>query len=115
MTKLTEVSVAGITVPAGKAEIIVFDAALPGFGVRKLVSGRATYMVKYEIAGRQLAAVGSSADADPQVPTTWFHCSIWRPFLRPDLACSLGQRAQAPSRSAVAPTVTHVHRPQAAP
>lgn len=53
MTKLTEVSVAGITVPAGKAEIIVFDAALPGFGVRKLVSGRATYMVKYEIAGRQ--------------------------------------------------------------
>lgn len=53
MPKLTEVFVAGIAVPEGKAEIIVFDAALPGFGVRKLVSGRATYMVKYEMGGRQ--------------------------------------------------------------
>ena len=34
--------------------------------------------------------------------TGQFLCSIWRPFLRPDLAIALSRRAQAPSRSAVA-------------
>ena len=52
MAKLTEGMVAKIRVPAGARDVQVFDDALPGFGVRKFDSGKASYFVKYSI-GRQ--------------------------------------------------------------
>jgi hypothetical protein len=52
MAKLTESALARITVPPGKRDILTFDDSLPGFGVRKFDTGRASFFVKYSI-GRQ--------------------------------------------------------------
>lgn len=47
----------GIVVPAGQRDVLVFDDghkdAVPGFGIRKFASGRASYIVKYSIGPRQ--------------------------------------------------------------
>lgn len=53
MAKLIEGIVSKITIPAGKREALVFDDALPGFGVRKFSSGKASYFVKYQLATGQ--------------------------------------------------------------
>ena len=54
MAKLIEGMVARITVPTGMRDVLVFDDALPGFGVRKFSSGRASYFVKYQLSsGKQ--------------------------------------------------------------
>jgi integrase len=50
--KLLEGSVARIKVPEGAKDILVFDDSLPGFGIRKFASGKASYFVKYNV-GRQ--------------------------------------------------------------
>ena len=52
MPKLLEGSVARIKVPDGAKDILIFDDALPGFGIRKFSSGKASYFVKYNV-GRQ--------------------------------------------------------------
>jgi integrase len=52
MPKLLETTVSKIVVPSGKRDVLVFDDSLPGFGVRKFETGRASYFVKYSI-GRQ--------------------------------------------------------------
>jgi integrase len=52
MPKLTEQCIAKITVPRGKRDILAFDDGLPGFGVRKFESGKASFFVKYNV-GRQ--------------------------------------------------------------
>jgi integrase len=48
---LTDTAVAAITVPDGKAEIIVFDSQLAGFGVRVRKGGSRRYIYQYKIAG----------------------------------------------------------------
>lgn len=53
MPKLTEPGVTKIEVPAGKRDILVFDDALPGFGVRAFSSGKRSYFVKYSIGSQQ--------------------------------------------------------------
>jgi integrase len=53
MAKLTEGAVAALKVPEGKRDVIVFDDALPGFGVRKFASGKASYFVKYRLGAQQ--------------------------------------------------------------
>lgn len=52
--KFTEGVVSRISVPDGAREAMVFDDVLPGFGVRKFASGKASYFVKYTLAdGKQ--------------------------------------------------------------
>jgi integrase len=51
--KFTENSVTQIEVPAGARETMVFDDTLPGFGIRKFASGRASYFVKYNVGPQQ--------------------------------------------------------------
>lgn len=51
--KLLETTIGKITVPPGKRDIIVFDDALPGFGIRKFASGKASFFVKYSIGNQQ--------------------------------------------------------------
>ena len=42
-----------IKIPEGKRDVIVFDDELPVFGIRRFVSGRASYIVKYEVGTKQ--------------------------------------------------------------
>ena len=52
MPKLVDGFAAKMRVPAGRRDVTVFDDALPGFGIRKFASGRASYFVKFNV-GRQ--------------------------------------------------------------
>jgi Arm DNA-binding domain len=48
--RLTKASIASLTVPKQRAEIIVFDDALPGFGVRKRHhKNSAAYLFQYKV------------------------------------------------------------------
>src|SRR5262245_59313103 len=49
--KLTEGCASKIVVPAGKSEVVVFDDAQPGFGIRKFADGRAVYFIRYSVSG----------------------------------------------------------------
>jgi hypothetical protein len=51
--KLTEGFVAGIEVPAGRRDVLVFDSEVRGFGARRYADGRASYFIKYSINGQQ--------------------------------------------------------------
>ena len=53
MPKFVEGFADKIVVPAGRRDALVFDEVLPGFGVRKFPSGRAVYVVKYNVGGKQ--------------------------------------------------------------
>ena len=57
MPKLVEGFSDALKVPAGKRDVLVFDDghkdAIPGFGVRKFASGKASYIVKYSIGSKQ--------------------------------------------------------------
>jgi hypothetical protein len=41
-----------LKVPEGKADVVVFDEKLRGFGVRKFAKGHASYFVKYSVNGK---------------------------------------------------------------
>ena len=57
MPKLFEGYCDTLKVPPGKRDVLVFDEghkdAVPGFGVRKFASGKASYIVKYNIGTKQ--------------------------------------------------------------
>ena len=52
MPKLIEGFADKIVVPTGARDMQVFDDELPGFGIRKFDSGKASYFVKFNV-GRQ--------------------------------------------------------------
>jgi integrase len=60
--KLTDASVAGLTLPEGKSELLVFDDSLAGFGLRIRGGGKRTWIAQYRIGAQQrrlsLGAVG---------------------------------------------------------
>ena len=53
MAKITDQFIRALQVPEGKAEVQEFDDELPGFGVRKFASGKASLFVKYSIGTQQ--------------------------------------------------------------
>ena len=53
--KLTKAIVAGLALPQGKSEMIVFDEALPGFGLR-IRSGASVVGSRNTASGRNSAA-----------------------------------------------------------
>jgi integrase len=64
--KLTVDTVAKLSVPEGKSELIVFDDALPGFGVRLRIGGSKTWIVQYQIGTKQRrASLGRVAGLAP--------------------------------------------------
>jgi integrase len=50
---LKEGHAARMAVPPGRKEAIAMDDALPGFGIRKFASGKATLFCKFQIGGQQ--------------------------------------------------------------
>ena len=53
MPKLIEGFADKLVVPAGARDLQVFDDELPGFGIRKFDSGRASYFVKFNVGHQQ--------------------------------------------------------------
>ncbi|MBN9438234.1 integrase arm-type DNA-binding domain-containing protein [Bosea sp. (in: a-proteobacteria)] len=49
----TDQSVAKLSIPEGKSELIVFDDREPGFGVRLRAGGKRVWIVQYRTAGQQ--------------------------------------------------------------
>jgi integrase len=66
--RLTDSSVAGLKLPPGKSEILVFDETTPGFGVRLRAGGKRSWIAQYRINHQQrrlsLGAVGVIDAAD---------------------------------------------------
>ncbi len=53
MPKFVEGYAVRIKVPDGHRDVLVLDSELPGFGIRKFASGRASYFVKYNVGAQQ--------------------------------------------------------------
>jgi integrase len=53
MPKFVEGYAARLRVPDGQRDLQVFDDALPGFGIRKFASGKASYFVKFNVGTKQ--------------------------------------------------------------
>jgi integrase len=53
MAKIIEGFADRLNVPAGARDVQVFDDELPGFGIRKFASGKATYFVKFTVGTQQ--------------------------------------------------------------
>jgi integrase len=51
--RLTRQSVSRLALPPGKSEILVFDEALSGFGVRIRAGGKRTWVVQYRVGTKQ--------------------------------------------------------------
>jgi integrase len=51
--KLTKATVDRVKLPQGKSETIVFDEALPGFGLRIRVGGKRTWIAQYRLGSKQ--------------------------------------------------------------
>jgi integrase len=51
--KLSNASVAGLKLPEGKSELLVFDDTLPGFGVRLRAGGKRSWIAQYRIGPQQ--------------------------------------------------------------
>jgi integrase len=51
-SKLTKTTVAALTLPRRKSELLVFDADLPGFGVRLREGGSKTWIFQYKLGSK---------------------------------------------------------------
>src|SRR5262245_40143636 len=51
--KITQRVADSLTLPAGRTEIIVFDDALPGFGLRLRLTGGRSWIYQYKVGARQ--------------------------------------------------------------
>ena len=64
--KFTKATIAKLTVPAGKSELIVFDEDMPGFGLRLRAGGSAVWIAQYRVGAKQRrVTLGRTATLDP--------------------------------------------------
>ena len=64
--RLTKANLAKLTLPAGKAEAIVFDDDMPGFGLRIRAGGKRTWIAQYRLGTKQRRiTLGTSETVDP--------------------------------------------------
>jgi len=61
--KLTKATVKELKLPAGKAEALVFDDDLSGFGLRLRAGGKRTWVIQYRVGQKQRRVTLGSADA----------------------------------------------------
>ena len=60
--KLTKATVKEMRLPAGKAEALVFDEDLSGFGLRLRAGGKRTWVIQYRVGQKQRRVTLGSAD-----------------------------------------------------
>jgi integrase len=60
--KLTKANLDRLKLPQGKSEIIVFDEALPGFGLRIRSGGKRTWIAQYRLGSKQRRVTVGTAD-----------------------------------------------------
>src|SRR5215208_2616875 len=64
--RLTRPNVSRLVLRPGKSEQIIFDEALPGFGIRIRAGGKRTWIAQYRVGKQQRRVTIGSADAvDP--------------------------------------------------
>jgi len=69
--RLTKQYVNKLVIPEGKTEHIVFDEALPGFGIRLRKGGKKTWIAQYRIGAKQRRiTIGSVEAIDPDEART---------------------------------------------
>jgi hypothetical protein len=61
--KLNKAAVAGVKVPKGKADVIVWDKDVAGFGLRVRAGGARVWVFRYRIGGSGSSATGSAASS----------------------------------------------------
>jgi hypothetical protein len=65
--RLTKATIPQITLAEGKSERIVFDEALPGFGIRVRAGGKRTWIVQYRVGVKQRrVTIGTVETVDPE-------------------------------------------------
>lgn len=65
--RFTQQNVKALSLPAGKAELLVFDDELPGFGIRLRSGGKRTWVVQYRIGAKQRrVSLGRVEVLDPE-------------------------------------------------
>ena len=60
--RFTKPSLATLALPPGKSEMIVFDDATPGFGVRIRSGGKRTWIAQYRVGAKQRRLTLGSCD-----------------------------------------------------
>ena len=55
--RLTKANVAKLSLPEGKSELLVFDEALAGFGIRLRYGGKRTWIAQYRLGSKQRRTV----------------------------------------------------------
>jgi len=84
MGKLTDKDIRDLQVPEGAKHIQAFDDELPGFGVRKFASGKASLFVKYTIGKQQRRktlspwVAGTSRPSARKQPWSWLKPGLAR-------------------------------------
>lgn len=64
--RLTRPALANLALPPGRSELIVFDEALPGFGVRLRAGGKRVWIAQYRMGQKQRrVTIGSVETLDP--------------------------------------------------
>jgi hypothetical protein len=65
--RLNKATISNLALPPGKSEGIVFDGALPGFGVRIRAGGKKIWIVQYRLGAKQRRiTLGTVETVDPE-------------------------------------------------
>jgi Arm DNA-binding domain len=62
--RLARANIERLSLPAGVSDRIVFDAALPGFGLRLREGGKGTWLVQYRVGTKQRRVTLGTLDAE---------------------------------------------------
>src|SRR5215213_1316050 len=64
--RLSRQTVSALSIPVGKTELIIFDEALPGFGLRIRAGGKRVWIAQYRMGAKQRrVTIGSVQAIDP--------------------------------------------------
>src|SRR5271170_6171187 len=65
--RLTKANVAKLSLPEGKSELLVFDEAMAGFGIRLRYGGKRTWIAQYRVGSKQRRlSLGSTETLDAE-------------------------------------------------